>query len=110
MARYCDGGPKLTEVEVQLDSGDGVVRGRGSKLGEVPGAQAKLLRGLLVAEVRRSGRTTVAQGTRRSGAVAARWISGLNYGFWKDGRRRKARVAFKEVAPGIMGVCAPAWV
>jgi len=89
---------ELTGVEVWLDSGDGVVRGRGSKLGEVPGAQAKLLRG-----------STVAQGTRRSGAMAARWISGLSCGLWKDGHRRKARVAFKEVAPGILGVCAPTW-
>ena len=100
----CSGGvespwrSELTGVEVWLDSGDGMVRGRGSKLGEVPGAQAKLLRG-----------STVAQGTRRSGAMAARWISGLSCGLWKDGRRRKARVAFKEVAPGILGVCAPAW-
>ena len=109
MARDCDGGPKLTGVEVQLDSGDGVVLGQGSKLGDVLGAQAKVLRGLLVAEARRSGRTTVAQGTRRSGAVAAWWMSGLSCGLWKDGRRRKARVVFKEVAPGILGVCAPAW-
>ena len=57
-----------------------------------------------MAEARRSGRTTVAQGTRRSGAVAAWWMSGLSCGLWKDGRRRKARVAFKEVALGILGV------
>ena len=95
---------ELTGVEVWLDSDDGVVRGRGSKLGEVPGAQAKVLRGLLVAEARRSSRTTVAQRTRRSGAVAAWWISSLSCGLWKEGRRRKARVAFKEVALGILGV------
>ena len=69
----------------------------------------KLLRGLRWSGVRRSGRTTVAKGTWRSGAMAARWISGLSCGLWKDGRRRKARVAFKEVALGILGVCAPAW-
>ena len=64
---WCSGGvespwrSELTGVEVWLDSGDGVVRGRGNKPGEVPGAQAKRLRGLLVVEARRSGMFTVAR-------------------------------------------------
>ena len=97
MARYCDGGPKLTGVEVQLDSGDGVVRGRGSKLGDVPGAQAKVLRGLLASVVRWGGVLTVAQrsGVGRGNAEAlGLWFGGAEV----DRRRRGSQVPICRAA------------
>ena len=53
---------RLTGVEVQINSGDSVVRGQGKTLGGVPGAQAKLLRGLLGAVARWGGQHSAAQG------------------------------------------------
>ena len=53
------------------------VRGRGQRLGEVPGAQAKLRRGSSVDVVQRGGWSTAAQGVLRGGAVQGVRISGL---------------------------------
>ena len=85
MARYCDGGPKLTGVEVQLDPGDGGVRNRGNKFGEYPGLGAKVLRGSDGAWARQSAVSDAAPGSSAAehggggvlGLVAARcWMGG----------------------------------
>ena len=110
MARYCDGGPKLTRVEVQLDSGDGMVRGRGSKLGDVPGAEAKVVRGFLASVVRWDGVLTVAQrsGVGRGSAEAlGLWFGGTEV----DRRRRGHRFLFvgrRSALACALGVGRPA--
>ena len=54
--------------DVIRDSGAGKGPGSGSKLGELPGLGAKLLRGSAEAGARRSGEGAAAQGTRCGGA------------------------------------------
>ena len=54
--------------DVVRDSGAGKGPGSGSKLGELPGLGAKLLRGSAEAGAWRSGEDTAAQGTRRGAA------------------------------------------
>ena len=71
------GGPNSPMAALRRNSGAVGVRGRGQRLGEVPGAQAKLRRGSSVDVVQRGGWSTAAQGVLRGGAVQGVRISGL---------------------------------
>ena len=65
---------RLTRVDVQSDSGDGVVRGQGKTLGEPPGLEAELFRGsggVLGAAER------CARGGAEQGCGGASWVRQL---------------------------------
>ena len=86
--------------DVVRDSGAGKGPGSGSKLGELPGLGAKLLRSSAEAGARRSGEDAAAQGVQRGGAVRSEGEGGA---LGRIGCRGCGLGRLKEGEPGIAG-------